>query len=288
VNDALGSPPLPSPAEPRAGDFLAPVLSQLIATVRAAAARVGDHAADPEAVHDLRVALRRLRTVLRPARRLYGKRRLRAIGAELGGFARAAGALRDDEVLRETLTALELPAGARAEIDAWLTRRARRERAQRRRVASTIMAIEPPSLDETLADLERRLGRRPRERAAAALAEAALVEAAAGVEALASAHPADPAAMHALRIRYKRLRYTAELFAPLVGEGAIAVAREAARLQKRLGELHDLDEAHARTAQARGLSAATRAAVSLALERSRASAAERVRRALGHERAAYA
>ncbi len=262
-----------------AGDFLAPLLFRLIADVRAAAVRAGDGAAaDPEAIHDLRVALRRLRTALRPARGLYGSRRLQAFGAELGAVARAAGALRDDEALRETLTELHLPEPARAELDAWFERRAQDQQAQRRLLARSLASTEPSSLGGTLAALERRLGRRPREGAAAELAEAALAEAVAGVSARADAPAADPAAMHALRIRYKRLRYTAELFAPVLGAGAAVLVKEATRMQKRLGELHDLDEAQAGAARAEGLSDATRAAVSLALRRARVVAAERIQR----------
>ena len=269
---SLASPASAPPPERRAGDFLAPVLFRMIGAVRAAAARVGEHGggdSDPRAVHDLRVALRRLRTMLRPARELYGDRSLRSLGAELGSFARAAGALRDEEALRDTLTALDLPAEAGAELGAWLAQRASQERPK----------LTAPSLGPTLAALERHLGRRPRRRPAVAIAEAALAEAAAGVASLRSGDPADPLAMHALRLRYKRLRYTAQLFAPVVGEAAAAVAREAARMQKRLGELHDLDEAQAGTAHAPELSDATRAAVSLALVGLRAAAVERFQRA---------
>ncbi len=272
--------PEEAPAEPaarRADDFLTPALFVLIAVVRREALRVGPgQAADPEAIHDFRVALRRLRTALRPARRVYGERRMRAIGAELRRFAAATGALRDEEVLRETLVALEVPASSRADLDAWLVRRARQERVRRRRVGALIGATDPrstaaePSLGDALAHLERRLGRRrPEEHTADALAARALADAAADVAAKLSAHPSDGVAMHELRIRYKRLRYTAELFAPVLGESAGALAKEAARMQKRLGELHDLDEALIRIQRARGLPEATRAAVARALGRAR-------------------
>src|SRR6185312_2539616 len=70
------------PAEPvaaqRAEDYLAPALFALVAAVRRQADRVAGGGPDPDAIHDFRVALRRLRTVLRPARALYGERRLRA------------------------------------------------------------------------------------------------------------------------------------------------------------------------------------------------------------------
>ncbi len=139
-----------------------------------------------------------------------------------------------------------------------------------------------------MARLERRLGRRRPDQppaGAIAIAEEALASAAVGVEELVGADSHDAAAMHALRIRYKRLRYTADLFAPLLGERAAAVAVAAARMQKRLGELHDLEQALLRVARARGLPAATRSAVGRALTHARKRRRERVHRDLVSERA---
>jgi CHAD domain-containing protein len=287
----------PQPEEPgddrRAQDFLAPALFAMIAAARRTAERVTAAGAsgrdDPEAIHDFRVALRRLRTALRPAKRLWGKRHVKEIGAELRRFAQATGALRDEEVLRETLSELALPARARTELDGWIARRARQERERRRSVVRLLRAQDAPgsapSLSLALAHLERRLGvRRLEELSAGELAHAALGGALEGVRALRDADPRDPAAMHALRITFKRLRYTAELFAPLLGEGAAATAKFAARMQKRLGELHDLDEALARVARARGLSPAARSAVHRALVQVRAEKRERIRRDLAEER----
>jgi CHAD domain-containing protein len=280
------------PAPRRAHDLLAPELFALIASVRHAAARVEATgrrgAGDPEAIHDLRVALRRLRTALRPARRVYGKRCLREISGDLRRFAQATGALRDEEVLREVLGALELPPRARAELDAWLSRRSRQERARRRAVVALLAAkdAEPPGrpLGATLTRLERRLGRNdPRELPAATLAEEATFTAIAGVRELSHAPATDATAMHALRIRFKRLRYTAELFAPVLPGPAAALAKPSARMQKRLGELHDLDEALVRVGRARSLSEPTVAALRRALVRARVKAGERAARDLREE-----
>lgn len=282
----------------QAHDLLAPALFAQVTAVRRASARVAVPARaaspDADAIHDFRVALRRLRTWLRPARAVFGRRRLREIAGELRRFAQATGALRDEEVLRGTLAALALPPRPRADLDAWLVQRARQERARRRGVVGLLRAGEAPgapSLGAALAQLERRLGRSRRvdlgaaALGAAALCAATLAEAFAAVRRLAGAPPElrDVAAMHALRIQCKRLRYLAELFAPLLGERGKAAARSAARLQKRLGELHDLDEALARIARARGLSSGTIRSVRRALTRARAVACERVREDLAEE-----
>jgi CHAD domain-containing protein len=269
----------------RADDFLAPLLFGMVSRVRVEAQRVASHGPregprattpDPEAIHDFRVALRRLRTALRPARTVFGKRHVGVLAGELRRYAQVTGALRDEEVLRETLRELHLPDRARAELASWLLQRGRHERARRRNVGALIGALDPIAargltLGDVLARLERRLGRRcPDEHAARALAERALETAARDVAERLRAPTSDSIAMHELRIRYKRLRYTAEIFAPLLGERASEVAKEAARMQKHLGELHDLDEALTRIRRARSLSDPTRGSVRRALARVRA------------------
>jgi CHAD domain-containing protein len=277
------------PAAParQAHDVLAPTLFTLVTAARQTAARVTART-DPEAIHDFRVALRRLRTLLRPARKVFGRRHLQEIGAALGRFAKATGALRDEEVLRETLTGLELPPRARAELLAWLVQRARQERVRRRGVERLLRAPDTPggapSLGAALAHLERRLGKdRRQELTAEALADAAISRAFAAVKELAGAEAHDVAAMHELRIRFKRLRYTAELFAPILGDGSAAVVKSAARMQKRLGELHDVDEALLRIRRARGLDERTVRSLRRALVRARAERSERARTELGSE-----
>lgn len=291
MNESAASEPERARGEVHARDFLAPALFSMIAEVRRNEARVAATAAkatnDPEAIHDFRVALRRLRSALRPARRVLGKRRLREIAAELKRFAQATGALRDEEVLRETLGALELSARVQHDLAGWLVQRARQERARRRGVVAMLAAGDSargPSLGTALAHLERTIGRpRRAEIPASELAHVAIERAFADVEARSTADARDAAAMHELRISWKRVRYTTELFAPILGEQAAAIAKASARMQKRLGELHDVDEALVRIGRARGLAASSVADVRRALHRARRAAAERARGALAEE-----
>jgi CHAD domain-containing protein/transposase-like protein len=51
------------------------------------------------------------------------------------------------------------------------------------------------------------------------------------------------AQLHALRIEFKKLRYTVEFFREVLGEQAKAVIEELKRLQDHLGDLHDADVA---------------------------------------------
>lgn len=279
------------PTDRYAHEHLAPALFAMITEVRQAKARVaqsaGKAADDPEAIHDFRVALRRLRTVLRPARRVFGKRRMREIAGEIRRFAQATGALRDEEVLRETLSALELPPRAAQDLAGWMAGRARQERARRRGVVAMLAMPDGPrgpSLDTALAHLERRIGRlRRADVRTGALAEETIARAFAEVSALAESNVRDVALMHALRIRWKRLRYPAELFAPALGEAGETIAKSSARMQKRLGELHDIDQALVRVGRARGLPEPSVATIRRALHRARRTAADRARRALGEE-----
>jgi CHAD domain-containing protein len=360
-----------------AREAIVPALAELIAAVRAAVPPVlqtglrrtratgeGAKPAGPdatEAVHDYRVALRRLRTVLRALRGPWPKKKLRALGADLKRFADATGPLRDEEVLAETLAELELGAEARARVDAWAQRRLRHQRSLRARAVRDLREdaaragqggrAARGTLPDTLARLEKVLADERRARAPLAeVAEAALDKAHAqlglpwrdrpgddllhrGKEVDVSAlDAADAEAMHTLRIRFKRLRYTAELFGPLLeptvtgtgtdagahtetdtgahtaadtgagagaggrtrtttdparagtlaadvprlaARGVAADAKHAARMQKRLGELHDIDVALQRTGRAWGLDAATRTALAEALRAARQRAAKK-------------
>jgi CHAD domain-containing protein len=49
--------------------------------------------------------------------------------------------------------------------------------------------------------------------------------------------------LHALRIEFKKFRYTLEYFKEILGEGADQAVNEIKQLQDRLGELHDADVA---------------------------------------------
>jgi CHAD domain-containing protein len=302
-------------AEPTARDVLAPILIALVDAAGAAARRVvtshrtagmrsrseSSGELDPEAVHDFRVALRRLRTLLRVARKVYGKKHVRPLEEGLRSGARATGTLRDEEVLRETLGALDLPKPVRDVVAEWQRRRARQERAHRGQVVRLLRA-EPThatrpsedrararsgapdgvlSLDECFSQLRKRLEQgKARDLPAALVGREALNRALQGVSAFHLEDPDDAQAMHALRIRFKRLRYAAELFGPILGEQTVELGKSAARMQKRLGELHDIDEALVRMRRAWGLTARPRSAVIRALERTRRSVADRTRRDL--------
>jgi CHAD domain-containing protein len=271
--------------------FVSPRLRTLIGAVRGASARViagasplvrGTDAEDPEAVHDLRVALRRLRTILRALGPVYGERRVRRLRRGLGRVADATGLLRDEEVLQELVARLTLPEDVRAEVAAWLVSRGPVERRLRREVVLLLRErAEGETLVSFLDELSARLDALDAEPAATLGAQAlawdamrrVVGEVAKGLDGSLS----DPEEMHSLRICEKRLRYTAELFAELLGEDGERLQKSATRMQKRLGDLHDVDFALERLERARGLSEAARRALLSALTEARLRFADKVR-----------
>jgi CHAD domain-containing protein len=191
---------------------------------------------DPVALHDFRVAIRRLRSHLRAYRDCHGvtrkaERRLRDLAAATGGGRNAEVALAWLEVARK-----ELPDPAACDgLVGELTR-------ERDAAYAHLGADLGKRWDEVATELRRRLARLPEAGAAsfATAAEGRLRDHEARLKArLARVRtPADQDPAHRARIEAKRLRYLVE---PLRGAipGAAAVVRGLAAFQDTLGIMHD-------------------------------------------------
>jgi len=206
-----------------------------------AAVRVGE---DPEAVHQARVATRRLRSTLRTFQGLLELEWTTRLRDELRWLADLLGAVRDADVL---LARFQGHLAALPEADATAGQRLLRSLVERRE-----------------ADRERLLGAMGEPRYATLLDD--LVAAAAAPALLPGAdQPADevmptlvakpwrklsktvrsagpdPAdeELHQIRIRAKRARYAAEAVEPVIGRPAEGFADAAADLQDVLGDHHD-------------------------------------------------
>jgi CHAD domain-containing protein len=228
----------------------------LVARTRAAADRMLDARDDAEAVHDFRVGLRRLRTVLGASGRLYGKKRVKSLIGELKKFGDATNSLRDAEVLSETIDATAIDGDVKEQVHAWLERRALGE-GQLRDAAIELLA--GPQLDSALSSLLGQMDRGPKkDQTAPVFAEKRFDAARRGVRELLPVERADSDRLHRLRIRFKRLRYTCEMLGQLMtrfdaevapeqrpspAADYPAIAKMAARMQKDLGLLHDADVA---------------------------------------------
>jgi CHAD domain-containing protein len=199
---------------------------------------------DPEAVHQARVATRRLRSDLGTLHEFVDKQwsmqlraELRWLGAELGG-------VRDVEVLRARLT---LHTALLPDADAAVARAAIRQldvdgTAAR---ADLLVALGEPRY----AQLHRALHEAVISPRLTAAADARAVDALPAavrptwrrlrraVDRLTTV-PSD-AALHEVRIRAKRCRYAAELAEPVVGKRARDLASALSRVQDVLGEHQD-------------------------------------------------
>jgi CHAD domain-containing protein len=253
--------------------FLARQLRVLLARLEATFPRVLGRE-DEEAIHDMRVALRRLRVVLKLARPVYGRFHVDAVRTTMTRVHRASGALRDEEVLRETLTALGIEDWGWAEL---LQRRRAREETLRRVVEQRLRAgglRKPIRLLRALLALPVP----PKRRAPLSVfARRAAARAMRDVDKLRDAPTDAGAAVHQLRIAYKRLRYTAEVLEAGLPLDVAALAKPAAQFQKVLGTVHDLDVATSTVRRARSLDDRVKAAALRRLAEERALAIEAYR-----------
>ena len=192
----------------------------------------------PERVHDVRVALRRLRGAVR----LFGKgKALRRADAELGTLQDALGGLRDLQVQLAGLSRLrrKLPPEEAAVVEQVQTTlgAARPERVDAVRAALRRWAKRGPGA------LERLEGLHPKGRLGGHRMRGRLVRQLEGLEEWAGAALADPgpAPMHHLRVAAKRFRYALEFLEPAMPAETAEIRTELIPLQNTLGELHDLD-----------------------------------------------
>jgi CHAD domain-containing protein len=190
---------------------------------------------DVEALHDLRVAVRRSRAVLRAARELFDRDWLDGVRDELRWLGGELGPARDLDVLLDYLQLERVELGAEA---APVERRLKRERkAARRRAVGALkserylavldelrVAVDHPPVHRVDARLDRIAGREFRRlrRDVARLGP----------------NPSDEA-LHRVRIRAKRARYAAELAEPIAGRRASRVVEAAKRFQDVVGEHQD-------------------------------------------------
>ena len=218
---------------------------ELIQALKFTRARLGT--GDSEALHDLRVALRRLRTALRTYRPQLRDSLRRGPVRRLSRIARATRESRDLEVHLEWGRAQlsGLPPQERAGVE-WLVERMAR---RRREAAGRLTQVVEREFDRAIAPLERRLlryraeiepGPVRRSRAAAAVIGGRIERLAGELEAALGEVRTlrDEETAHRARITAKRLRYVLEPIAGLVAGVEPQVERLRA-LQDDLGDLHD-------------------------------------------------
>ncbi|MFD0684166.1 CYTH and CHAD domain-containing protein [Actinomadura fibrosa] len=233
-------------------------------------ARLGEH----DAVHRMRVAVRRTRSTLKSYKSVLDVDR--GLSEELKWLADVLGEVRDLEVLRMRFEGrLDGAAGA------WMEDLARQERGAYRRLNA---ALKEPRYFALLDALEGLVAEPPLTSAAAKKARKELPEFVTqawdrlrkAYKAIAVAEDAD-IARHDARKAAKRARYAAELAVPLLGTGAKRVAKDAKRIQEVLGDHQDgviaMEHLQAAGARARSVEDAFALGVLYGTERCEAEAA---------------
>lgn len=219
--------------------------------------RVGD---DAEALHQARVATRRLRSDLRNLRPVLDQQRAEHLRSELSWLAGLLGDVRDNDVLRDGLgdatSALDAEAGlGLAELLDGLAAEATPHRTALTAALGSDRYLElldalteaisaPPLADDVQPDKRAR-------RLTADITRIAWRRASTAVKQL-DPHPT-PDELHDIRKRVKRARYAAELAVLVHGHKARDFAARLATVQDTLGDVHDAQVAEdwLRTAVAR-------------------------------------
>ena len=182
------------------------------------------HADDEEAVHDLRVALRRSRSVLGTTKELFEADWVSKLRDELRWLADELAPARDLDVLRGYL-ATEAPELTKL-FDA----------ARQRAHTQAVEALESARYLDLLAALKRTEATEA-DASLPKLAEGEFKKLAKSVEALGDEPSAE--SLHKARIHAKKARYAAELVEPEVGKPAAKLVATLKRLQNALGEHQD-------------------------------------------------
>ncbi|GIG30442.1 CYTH and CHAD domain-containing protein [Cellulomonas marina] len=242
-----------------AGDVLVAHLAEQLETLRGHDPYVRLGA--PGAVHDARVAVRRLRSALRTHRRLLRDDAVAGLQDELAWLGDALGGARDAEVLRERFGRVEPDASGGGQ-DADAPALAALDAALAQETADARAALAEALDDDRYRALLDRLdalvaepplrgrARRRADRALPPLVEAEIGRTMARLDRARRAAPGDARddALHAARRAAKRLRYAAEAGAPALGAPGRRVARRAHALQRVLGDQHDAVVARQRLA----------------------------------------
>lgn len=210
---------------------------------------------DPEGVHSMRVASRRLRSALRDFTPYVHKRRLSSSMKQLKKVAGALGDVRDHDVAMIALEDLktQAPAELTAALDKFIEARASVRDQARTELTAAIDLAELKHLEAKFVaavDEAIAVANRPKKHthdkpplAFAEMSRSIILDRLKEFEKRSEGlfKPFDVDALHDMRITVKRLRYALELFSKCWPRIVGAQARRAARIQNSLGELHDCD-----------------------------------------------
>lgn len=207
---------------------------------------------DPEFIHDMRVASRRLRAALPVFSTCFPKKSYRRVRKQVRRITRALGQARDRDVqilfLQDIMSRTSDPAllpGLEYLLRVlWFERNL-----QQQPVQDELDRLEGRTILAEVGDLSEKSSSPPPERPFGqdlSLLSRAEEDIHQRIDELLRCEPSlrDETAItehHAMRIAAKRLRYTMEVYSPLVEGDLLPAIKKVRRLQDALGELHDTD-----------------------------------------------
>lgn len=212
-----------------------------------AGSRTGD---DIESVHQMRVAIRRMRSLFKLIGPHYRRKTVAESERGLRAIARALGAIRDLDVLILDLQVFgaELPPESQLAFDSVIATLDQRRSAFRVRLNKLLDSKPYARFVRRFRRLTKRAGRGARKLKQVEtphqlrhVLPLLLHERLARVKAYDAVLPAaDDATLHALRVEYKQLRYALEFFQPLLGSSSATFLAQVKAMQEILGRINDI------------------------------------------------
>lgn len=208
---------------------------------------------DPEGVHDMRVASRRLRSAISDFMPYVHKRELTDTIKQIKSIADALGEVRDQDVAIPALEKLasEWPSKADKTLEALIDTRKEARKVARQELKDAIVKAK---LKEVRSDFDaavtgatapRQSSRKSSKSSPSYLemAKAIIQDRLSDLEELSDSfyRPLQIDELHEMRIAAKRLRYAIELFQECLDPSVLKFAKAASQLQSSLGRVHDCD-----------------------------------------------
>ncbi len=219
--------------------------------------QVIEQGADPDAIHDMRVATRRIRTTLQSAEGagVFSDKRLESLRRRFSKIADALGAVRDVDIFLERIN--NWVSGDREREASLESLRATLARSRFDQYEQLMSLLRKNKYAKLIAELSKFTGLTPNGAQEAQEAQ----EAKGSQQCILTRHfagtalwpryetilryetmidDAEPAALHQLRIACKRMRYVIELFATPLGSDAAPMRKALVAAQTHLGDIQDL------------------------------------------------
>ncbi|HKR22543.1 MAG TPA: CHAD domain-containing protein [Pyrinomonadaceae bacterium] len=199
---------------------------------------------DPEGVHSMRVASRRLRSALRDFTPYIRRRDLTELLKQTKNIAASLGEVRDQDVAIAALEKLEKRSSAEASAalkELIHTRANVRDSA--RESLKSVLLTNNDFATQFAAVIDTATAVPKNQVTFLNMSEAVIVERLKDLEDLSDSlyKPFEVESLHEMRIAAKRLRYALELFQQCWGRAIAGYSKKVAAMQKALGDLHDCD-----------------------------------------------